>query len=174
MLPPPPPPVMARPVAIIRSTGNFFTCQFFKIENRLKLYMNFVADMNHSPPPSVSSPPLENSSASGRAPLSPVVVSSGGGLGGDPHHQQQHRGGSSGGGPVVSSSAAFGSGRDYTFSHLHAQSGQVWKAITNIVNLVYIRSGWRGFSFFGAWKSINCEYVRVLLSLFLFLKDGNT
>ena len=76
--------------------------------------------MNNSPPPSVTPPPLENPSASGggsggvrTAPLSPAVSA------GD-HHVIRGGGGSGGG-----SSGAFGSGRDYTFSHLHAQSGQV-------------------------------------------------
>ena len=88
--------------------------------------------MTNSPPPSGTPPPLgENpSSGGGRgAPLSPTsigghsVVGSGNGPGGGADSQQvlQHGRGGSG----TSSSSAFGSGRDYTFSHLHAQSGQV-------------------------------------------------
>ncbi|KAI9556303.1 putative nuclear factor 1 X-type isoform X3 [Daphnia sinensis] len=122
MLPPPPPPVMARPVAIIRST-----------------------DMTNSPPPSVTPPPLgvgdnNASSSSGGGgsrgpPLSPTSIGSNGGS--DSQVLQHGRGGggsggSSSGGPVSSAgSSSFGSGRDYTFSHLHAQSGQLF-TYTNI------------------------------------------
>ncbi|XP_059352320.1 nuclear factor 1 A-type-like isoform X2 [Daphnia carinata] len=120
MLPPPPPPVMARPVAIIRST-----------------------DMTNSPPPSVTPPPLgvgENSSSGGGGgnrgpPLSPTSIGSN--AASDSQVLQHGRGGSGGGGsssggPVSSAgSSSFGSGRDYTFSHLHAQSGQLF-TYTNI------------------------------------------
>lgn len=94
--------------------------------------------MSNSPPPSVTPPPLgvgDNSSSGGGrgAPLSPTsighsVVGSGNGAGGADSQVLQHGRGGGGGGSSSSSSAAFGgSGRDYTFSHLHAQSGQVFK-----------------------------------------------
>lgn len=117
MLPPPPPPVMARPVAIIRST-----------------------DMTNSPPPTVTPPPLgaDGSSAANRSPLSPSSSighgaeilharsgPSGGGGGGGPNGPSA----TGPGGAPSSSSSSFG--RDYTFSHLHAQSGQLF-TYTNI------------------------------------------
>jgi len=113
MLPPPPPPIMARPVAIIRST-------------------EMVSSSANSPPPSVT-PPLSGEPSSGGgggsgggrtlAPLSPSQHSTS--VASSVSESVLH--GRSG--TVVSST--FGSGRDYTFSHLHAQSGQLF-TYTNI------------------------------------------
>lgn len=108
-MPPPPPPVMARPVAIIRSTGT----RTHDFKERGDLIDCPLPDMTSSPPPPVTPPPLAQDSSANRSPMSPSASMG--------HSAAEMRGP-----PTTNSSntsAPFG--RDYTFSHLHAQSGQV-------------------------------------------------
>ncbi|XP_071440189.1 nuclear factor 1 X-type isoform X3 [Hetaerina americana] len=121
MLPPPPPPPMARPVAIIRSTGEIM-----------------VAGSNS--PPASSTPPIEASSreASGgrggssstMSPSPPVSSAGGGGggHGGGPGGQQGGSQSGDGGPPPPRSvvTSPFSVGRDYAFSHIHPQPGQLF------------------------------------------------
>uniref|UniRef100_A0A1B6BYV1 Nuclear factor 1 n=1 Tax=Clastoptera arizonana TaxID=38151 RepID=A0A1B6BYV1_9HEMI len=86
MLPPPPPPPMARPVAIIRSTGEI------------------TVTASSSPPPSITPPVSDSSPDRGSPPSSQVEVQLPPGR------------------TVVSSPFA----RDYPFSHIHTQSGQLF------------------------------------------------
>ena len=110
--------------------------------------------MTNSPPPSVTPPPLgvgdnNASSSSGVAggnrgpPLSPTSIGSNGGSDSQVlQHGRVSGGGSggSGGGSVSSAgSSSFGSGRDYTFSHLHAQSGQVKKNFLSSYFFVFFK-----------------------------------
>nr|XP_018914767.1 PREDICTED: nuclear factor 1 X-type isoform X3 [Bemisia tabaci] len=94
MLPPPPPPPMARPVAIIRSTGELT-----------------VSMANSPPPPTSITPPVNESSPGEISRNSPPVAGA--------------QGGPDSGRAVVSSPFTVTS-REYHFSHLHSQPGQLF------------------------------------------------
>ncbi|KAK6620148.1 hypothetical protein RUM44_006548 [Polyplax serrata] len=93
MLPPPPPPPMARPVAIIRSTG----------------------ELANSPPTS-STPPMTNSSSPEGHCHDPALSPSPPSLGTDMPSVRVSS--------VVTS--PFAVSREYTFSHIHTQPGQLF------------------------------------------------
>ncbi|XP_059469806.1 nuclear factor 1 X-type isoform X3 [Neocloeon triangulifer] len=115
MLPPPPPPPMARPVAIIRSTGTAVPLAISYSDRELS-----VAASNS--PPASSTPPMGDSSSprDGRgSALSPSPPASAG-----PPISQGDL-------PPPPSSRSVVSGpfcvsRDYAFSHLHPQTGQLF------------------------------------------------
>lgn len=76
--------------------------------------------MTNSPPPPVTPPPLAHDSNNpSRSPMSPSA------LGHSASEMLQHARGAPTPTSNSNSSSAGSFGRDYTFSHLHAQSGQV-------------------------------------------------
>ncbi|XP_065352240.1 nuclear factor 1 X-type isoform X5 [Cloeon dipterum] len=111
MLPPPPPPPMARPVAIIRSTGTAVPLAISYSDRELSVSASNSPPASSTPPMGESSSPRDGRSSA----LTPSPPASAG----------------QGELPPPPSSRSVVSGpfcvsRDYAFSHLHPQTGQLF------------------------------------------------
>ncbi|XP_049846311.1 nuclear factor 1 X-type isoform X17 [Schistocerca gregaria] len=121
MLPPPPPPPMARPVAIIRSTGDISSDENVDIirQTSAQKMRGELTVTSASSPPSSGTPPIaEGSPRDGRTPVQGNALSPS---------------------PPVSSAAVdvvptsrtvvsspFSVSREYAFTHIHTQPGQLF------------------------------------------------